>query len=167
MSEIIHEKSKKSAQSANLEDLLYQFFKLYDNWSLEQKMVGQREAELIKTIEAFDEKIESLDEVKEVIKESIHKEAKTALSVTASTTAAEVKKYCHAELNHLMQDLNRSLSYANSVIPKIEEFEKDYSLRLWTMIVLAIFLIGFAAGSGWTAHNTISVDEFKKKVRFQ
>ncbi|HXH55244.1 MAG TPA: hypothetical protein VNK03_05835 [Gammaproteobacteria bacterium] len=167
MSEFTTEKSKASTAPHNLEDLLYQFFKLYDNWSLEQKMVGQREAELIKTIEAFDEKIESLDEVKEVIKDSIQKEARTALSVTASTAAAEVKKYCHAELDYLMQDLNRSLSYANSVIPKIQEFEKDYSLRLWTMIVLAVFLIGFAAGTAWTAHNTISVEEFKKKVRFQ
>ena len=167
MSEIIHEKSKKSAQSANLEDVLYQFFKLYDNWSLELKMVGQREAELVKTIEVFDEKIDSLDDLKEVIKESIQKEAKTALSITAHTTAVEVKKYCHAELDHLMQDLNRSLSYAKSVIPDIERFERNYVTRLCVIIGLVGLLLGFAAGAGWIAHNTISVDEFKEKVRFK
>ncbi len=166
MSEITG-KPKVSTPPNNLEDLLYQFFKLYDNWSLEQKMVGQREAELIKTLEAFDEKIDSLDEVKEVIKESIQKEAKTALSITASTTATEVKKYCHQELDHLMRDLNDSLSYAKNVMAKIQAFERNYSLRLWAIIVLAIFLIGFAAGTAWTEHNTISVDEFKKKVRFE
>ncbi|HQY22137.1 MAG TPA: hypothetical protein PK389_00055, partial [Gammaproteobacteria bacterium] len=152
---------------ANLEDVLYQFFKLYDNWSLELKMVGQREAELLKTIEAFDEKIESLDEVKEVIKESIQKEAKIALSVTVNTTATEVKKYCHAELDYLMQDLNRSLSYAKSVIPEIQEFERNYSLRLWAIIVLGIFLIGFAAGTGWISHTTVSIDALKEKIRLK
>lgn len=166
MSDII-DKNKPSHPPASLEDLLYQFFKLYNNWSLELKMVGQREAELIKTIEAFDEKIESLDEVKGVIKESIQKEAKTALSVTANATAVEVKKYCHQELDHLMRDLNDSLSYAKNVMAKIQAFERNYSLRLWAVIVLAIFLIGFVAGTAWTTHNTISVDEFKKKVRFE
>lgn len=167
MSEIIHEKSKTVTQSANLEDVLYQFFKLYDNWSLELKMVGQREAELVKTIEAFDEKIESLDEVKELIKESIQKEAKTALSVTANTTAVEVKKYCHAELDHLMQDLNRSLSYARSVIPEIKEFERSYCLRLWIIIGLVGFLLGFIAGSGWVSHTTVSIDALKEKIRLK
>jgi len=167
MSEIIHEKSKKSTQSANLEDVLYQFFKLYDNWSLELKMVGQREAELVKTIEVFDEKIDSLDDIKEVIKESIQKEAKTALSITAHTTAVEVKKYCHAELDHLMQDLNRSLSYAKSVIPDIERFERNYVTRLCVIIGLVGLLLGFAAGSGWIAHTTVSIDKLKEKIHLR
>ncbi len=167
MSEITREKPKTATQSANLEDVLYQFFKLYDNWSLELKMVGQREAELVKTIEAFDEKIDSLDDLKEVIKESIQKEAKTALSITANTTAVEVKKYCHAELDYLMRDLNHSLSYAKSVIPEIKEFERNYVLRLCAIIGLVGLLLGFVAGSGWVSHTTVSIDAVKEKMRFK
>ena len=164
MSEIITEKPKASTPPQNLEDLLYQFFKLYDNWSLEQKLVGKREAEMVKSIESLDEKIQELDAVQAVVKQSIQNETKTAMGVIANMAGQEVKRYCHAEVDHLTQDLNRALSYAKSVIPNIERIEANYSMRLWALVVSVSVLVGFAAGAAWTAHNTISIDEFKQKV---
>jgi regulator of replication initiation timing len=102
------EQNETKNHPPGLEETLYQFIKLYDSWSLEQRLVGKREAEMIKSIETFNAQAEKLVELRraqreeiESLKTQIPRQVEQALKETtvqaSQTLSVEAKKLFEQE----------------------------------------------------------------------
>ncbi len=106
MADIEQNEAKSHAQG--LEETLYQFVKLYDSWSLEQRLVGKREAEMLKSVETFNAKVDRLVELRrtqreeiEALKTQIPRQVEKALAETtiqaSQVLSVEAKKLFEQE----------------------------------------------------------------------
>lgn len=93
---------------SNLEDVLYQFIKLYDSWSVEQRMVGKREAEMIKAIETFS-----------TLEEKLKNDIQVSISRAAIVATDVIRKEVQTDLRQGMEGFSQYWK------PLIKEFEAE------------------------------------------
>jgi len=139
-------KLKKIEQQDNLDEVLYQFVRLYDRWSLEQQLTGKREAEMLKSIESFNETLEQLDALHVKIQNTIKISVREAANAVSLQIESDTGKYFRREVQKFIPTLDSSIHYANDVLQSYKNTLRSKDQNIFDYMIIAIFLGGILIG---------------------
>lgn len=135
--------AQSEPELTSLEEVLYQFGKLYERFLLAVQNVEKREAEMKKNVTAFHQKMDSLDELRNGVKKSIQETTSKAAVMVAELIGTETRK----QMEHVINRLQNSVYEAESMADHYKKVQRVDFTKTLSIAVLVGALIGFVIGT--------------------